>query len=422
LAEEARRAGIDCVPVFWLATQDHDLEEVNQVTIPGADAQVKRISAPTEGVRDAPVSNIKFGAEVDAAVNAVAELLGESEGVTLLRQCYRAGETFGSAFARLFAQLFGGWGVILLDASDPELSAIAEPVYASALERAEELDRKLLARGEELESAGYHQQVKVTSSSTLLFCLKDGVRVPVQRAEAGGFVVGDEKIDKNALLDRVKVSPQDFSANVLLRPVLQDHILPTLAYTGGAAETAYFAQAGVVYEALSGRITPVVPRFSATILEPKPKALLDKYGLQFTDVFEGPEAVREQLASQTLPKELQGAFEEADRKLSESMGKVRELLGKLDKTLVEAAANAAAKIAHQLESLRSRAARAELRQSEVLARHAEMLSGMLYPGKGLQEREVGAIYFIGRYGTHFLTELHETIHTDCPDHQVITLQ
>jgi bacillithiol biosynthesis cysteine-adding enzyme BshC len=422
LAEEARKAGIDCVPVFWLATQDHDLEEVNQVGIPGPDAQFKKISAPTEGVTDAPVSNIKLGPEVDTAVNAVAELLGESDGTTLLRECYRAGETFGSAFGRLFARLFGDWGVILLDASDPELNAIAQPVYASALERSEELNQKLLARGKELESAGYHQQVKVTSSSTLLFCLQDGARVPVHRASSDGFIVGDVKLDKDDLLGRVKASAQDFSANVLLRPVVQDYILPTLAYTGGAAETAYFAQAGVVYEALSGRVTPVIPRFSASILEPKSKALLDKYNLQFTDILQGPEAVREQLASQTLPQDLQGAFEEADRALSGSMAKVRELLGKLDKTLVEAAANAGSKITHQLENLRSRAARAELRQSEVLARHAEMLSNMLYPGKGLQEREVGAIYFIGRYGTQFLGELYQAIHPDCPDHQVITLQ
>ena len=422
LAEEARKAGIECVPVFWLATQDHDLDEVNQVGIPSADAQLKKITAPAQGVTDAPVSNIKLGPEVDAAVNAVAELLGESDGITLLRESYRAGETFGSAFGRLFARLFGNWGVILLDASDPELNAVAAPIYASALERSEELDQKLLSRGKELEAAGYHQQVKVTSSSTLLFYLKDGARVPVHRDGSGGFVVGDEKIDKDDLLGRLKASPKDFSANVLLRPVVQDYILPTLAYTGGAAETAYFAQAGVVYEALAGRVTPVIPRFSATILEPKPKALLDKYELQFTEVLQGPEAVREQLASQTLPKELQGAFEEADRNLTDSMTKVRELLGKLDKTLVEAATNASSKIAHQLESLRSRAARAELRHSEVLTRHAEMLSNMLYPAKDLQEREVGAIYFIGRYGTQFLSELHEAIHTDCPDHQVITLQ
>jgi bacillithiol synthase len=422
LAEEATKAGVNCVPVFWLATQDHDLAEVNQVSIPGAEAQLKKISAPTEGVTDAPVADVELGSEIEAAINAVTELLGESEATALLRGSYRPGETFGAAFARLFAQLFGEWGVILLDPSDPELNALATPVYAAAVDRAEELDEKLLIRGKELEAAGYHQQVKVTASSTLLFALRDGARVPVQRsASSGNFGFSDEPIEKQELLQRIQSAPQDFSANVLLRPVVQDFLLPTLAYTGGAAETAYFAQAGVVYEALAGRVTPIVPRFTATVLEPKPQALLDKYGLQFTDVLRGPEWTRERLASRTLPKELQSALDDADNSLKESMTKVTDLLGRLDKTLVEASQNAASKIAHQLETLRSRAARAELRQSEILARHADMLSNLLYPGKALQERQLSAIYFIGRYGIQFLRDLHQVIHVDCPDHQLISL-
>ena len=97
-------------------------------------------------------------------------------------------------------------------------------------------------------------------------------------------------------------SPQDFSANVLLRPVIQDYLLPTLAYTGGSAEVAYFAQVAVVYEGLLGRVTPIVPRFSATIVEAKPKGLLERYGLRLPDLFHGPETLREQMASRTLPQ------------------------------------------------------------------------------------------------------------------------
>jgi uncharacterized protein YllA (UPF0747 family) len=176
----------------------------------------------------------------------------------------------------------------------------------------------------------------------------------------------------------------------------------------------------VVYEVLAGRVTPVVPRFSATVLESKPQALLEKYGMQLTDIIRGPESVRESLASQTLPRDLQSAFDDATGTVIKSMARVTELLGNLDKTLVEAASNASSKMTHQLESLRSRAARAELRQSEVLARHADILSNLLYPGKALQERQVASIYFIGRYGQQFLRDLHEAIHIDCPDHQVLT--
>ena len=261
------------------------------------------------------------------------------------------------------------WGVILLDAADPEFHHITEPIYRAAVERAGQLDEALLARGKALEGAGYHQQVKVTPSSTLLFTLRNGARVPVHRRvnENGSaeFLIEGERISQLDLLNRVASSPQDFSANVLLRPVIQDYLLPTLAYTGGSAEVAYFAQAAVVYEALLGRVTPIVPRFSATIVEPKPKTLLDRYGLRLPDLFDGPEKLREQMASRTLPKELQSAFDQAEKSLEKALSAIRDGLARLDSTLVEAATNAASKMQHQLTQLRAKAARAELRQTEV---------------------------------------------------------
>jgi bacillithiol biosynthesis cysteine-adding enzyme BshC len=421
LAEEASRAGVDCVPIFWLATQDHDLEEVNHVSVPGLDAVLTRISAPAVGIPDAPVANMKLGAEIEASINLVAEMLGESEGVELLRAAYRAGETFGSAFAKLFAQLFGEWGMILCDASDPELNAIAAPIYTAAIERAEQLAQKLKMRGSELEIAGYHQQVKVAPSATLLFALKDGARSSVQRGPSGEFSVGGERLDKQQLIERIQAKPRGFSANVLLRPVVQDYLLPTLAYTGGVSEITYFAQVSVVFETIGERVTPIVPQFSATVVEPKTHALLQKYQMKLADIIKGPEAVREQLSAQSLPPGLKSAFDKTDADLGRSLANLSHHLGKLDKTLIKASSNAGSKIAHQICSLRSRAARAELRHSEVLARHADCLSNLLFPKKALQDRQVGSMYFIGRYGKQFLRDVHQEMHFDCFDHQVLTL-
>jgi len=425
LAEQATRSGIDCVPVFWLATEDHDLEEINHISIPGSDGSVQKLTAPTQGLPDAPVGTLRFGAEIQAVVEAAIELLGPFEISDFLREAYRPGETFGSAFARLFARLFADWGVILLDAADPEFHQIAEPIYRAAIERAAELDEALLARGKALEAAGYDQQVKVTPSSTLLFTLRNGARVPVHRRLNGNgtvdFLIEEERISQAELLGRVASLPQDFSANVLLRPVIQDYLLPTLAYTGGSAEVAYFAQAAVVYDALLGRVTPVVPRFSATIVEPKPKGLLERYGLRLPDLFHGPETLREHMASRTLPKELQSAFDQAEASLEKSLAAIREGLARLDSTLVDSATNAASKMQHQLTQLRSRAARAELRQTEVLSRHAELLSNLLYPGKALQEREIAGLYFVARHGTEFLRDMYDAIRPDCLDHQMISM-
>jgi len=426
LANEATVAGVDCVPVFWLATSDHDLAEINHVSIPRGDGSLKKLEATTHGLRDAPVGTVTFGEEIDSLVNAAAGLLGESEVAGLLREAYRPGETFGSAFARLFTKLFADWGVILLDGSDAELHAIAEPMYRAAIERSAELDDAVLARGQQLEAAGYHQQVKVTESSTLLFTLHDGARVPVYRrgnrdSSDMAFVVGHESISQAELLRRIATSPQLFSPNVLLRPVVQDYLLPTLAYTGGSSEVAYFAQADVVYRALLGRATPIVPRFSATVVEPKLQGLLERYGVTLRDLFHGPDALRENLASRTLPQDVQAAFNHADLAVDKSMAAIRDSLARLDQTLVDSAANASSKIHHQLNQLRARAARAELRQSEILGRHAELLSNTLYPEKTLQEREIAGIHFVARHGSQLLRDLYDAIHPDCLDHQVISL-
>jgi bacillithiol synthase len=420
-AAEAKKLGIDCVPVFWLATEDHDLEEVNQVHLPGAEGNLEKLSSSAHDGKDAPVGNIRFGPEINEITARAKELLGESEISTLLAECYRPDENFGVAFAKLFARIFAEQGVILLDSSDPELDAIAAPLYREVIERARELNRALLQRDQELQAAGYHQQVRITETSTPLFAIRDGSRIPLHMMSPEQFQIGKTDVSKAELLQMAQNSPQVFSPNVLLRPVVQDYLLPTLAYVGGAAEVAYFAQVGTVYQALAGRVTPILPRFSATLIEPKAQGLLQKYELTFADLFHGQEALRERIGSHLLDAKLQTSFEQAQLSVTRSMAAITESLEHLDKTLVESAKNAESKMLHQLESLRSRAARAELRQSEVAERHARLLSNALYPDKTLQEREFAGAYFLAKHGRELLDNLLATINPDCVDHQLVTL-
>jgi bacillithiol biosynthesis cysteine-adding enzyme BshC len=421
LTQEARKLGIDAVPVFWLATEDHDFEEVNQVQMPGADGKLETLVSGARTKPDAPVGTISFGPEIEQAVARTAELLGDSEVTKLLRECYRPGENFGSAFAKLFTRLFADFGVILLDGSDPELDRIAAPLYSAAIERAPQITQSLLDRDARLHAAGYHQQVKVTDSSTLLFAMRDGMRVPIHRAKTGDFLVGEEKVSRQRLLEAAAKSPQSFSPNVLLRPVVQDYLLPTLTYIGGSAEVAYFAQSAAVYEALADRKTPVLSRFSATLIEPKVKALLDKYRLTIPEIFEGPEVLRETIGARRLPPNLQNSFEKAAAGVESSMKAVRESLAELDKTLIESAENAESKMLYQIQNLRARAARAELRHSEVIQRHSELISNSLYPGKELQERGFAGIYFLAKHGRELMNGLLDAMHPDCLDHQIVEL-
>jgi bacillithiol biosynthesis cysteine-adding enzyme BshC len=425
LAAEATALGVDCVPVFWLATEDHDLAEVNHVSLATAGGAPERVAIETHAPVDAPIGTINFGPEIAAVMDRAVSLLGDSELTEWLRDSYREGETLGSGFARLFARLLAEWGVILLDPADKDFHDLAKPLFRAAIERAPELDEALLARGKAIEAAGYHQQVKVTAATTLLFEVKNGVRTALRRKGNGTgaeFVAGHEKLSTRQLLDRIDAAPENFNPNVLFRPVVQDYLLPTLVYTGGAAEVAYFAQVGVVYEELLGRVTPVLPRFSATLLEPKTERILNRYKLGLPDVFQGPEKLRELIASQSLPADLQSRFEDAYASVEKSMINLRESIGHLDSTLIGAADGTRTAMWHQINRLHMRTARAELFRNDVISRHADALSNALFPNKILQEREIAGVSFVARYGPGLLATLYEKIHTDCHDHQLISVQ
>jgi bacillithiol biosynthesis cysteine-adding enzyme BshC len=431
LAEEATTAGVDCVPVFWLATEDHDLAEVNHVALLSEQGVPERFAVEAnafdgQAVADAPVGTVKFGPEISAVVERAAGLLGDSEVATWLREAYRPGESLGSAFGLLFAKLFAEWGVILLDPADKDFHEVAKPLFRSAVKRAAELDEALLARGKAIEAAGYHQQVKVTAASTLLFEIRNGARTVVRRRSNGEngaeFAVGEERVSAEELMERIEKAPENFNPNALFRPVVQDFLLPTLVYTGGAAEVAYFAQAAVVYKKMLGRVTPILPRFSATLVEAKAERLLTRYELSLPEVLQGPEKVREAIAARSLPADLQGRFEEAYASVEKSMTALRESIGKLDSTLVDTAESARESMGHQIDRLQARVARAESLRNEVISRHADALNHPLFPNKSLQEREVAGVSFVARYGVELLANLYRQIHTDCHDHQVIEVQ
>ena len=420
LAAKAEESGVPCVPVFWLATEDHDLDEVNHTWLPTTDGNLVELRTTSSAGEDAPVGNVRFGDEISAVVAQAGELLGASEITDALQRSYRPGESMGSAFGKLFAEIFREWGVILIDAYDPEFHRIAEPIYRAAIEQAGELDRLLLERGNQLESAGYHQQVKVTNTSTLLFEIKDGRRTVVQRAN-DHFKVDDERCTRQELLQRIASSPETFSANVLLRPIVQDYLLPTLAYTGGPAEVAYFAQVAVVYQRLLSRVTPVLPRFSATIVASHQTKLLDKYSLNLTDLFHGEEKLRVLMSQKALPPSMQSDFADAVRAITNAMGKIRGDLQQLDPTLLDAANTAESKMKYQVQQLEARAARAQLTRNEVIERHARQLSTHLFPNKDLQEREIAGVFFLAKHGFEVLHSLYEAARKDCPDHQIIFL-
>ena len=277
IARDLTEQGIDAVPVFWMATEDHDLDEVRRVSF-FDDGKLVKFELPANVGNLAPVGRIPLGSgDRGLAIGGHWRLLGAQEPgsvAQILSECYTPDETYGSAFGKLFARLLAASGLILLDPLDLRLHQIAEPIFAKAIEQRDSLEEQLLDRGKALEKADYGAQVKVSSRSTVLFHISRDGRQAIT-SDAGKFESGGKSWTKAELLAAIHDEPENFSPNALLRPVVQDFLLPTVAYIGGPSEISYFAQSEVLYRNLLGRMPVMLPRAGFTLVDTKAQRLAE---------------------------------------------------------------------------------------------------------------------------------------------------
>jgi bacillithiol synthase len=401
-AQVLSRKGVSAVPVFWLATEDHDVDEVRHVTC-FQEGELLRFQLPKPGQEAVPVGRIRLGPEVDELVRRVQPLLGETFG-NLIQETYTPAATYSSAFAGLFARIFADFGLILLDPLDSRLHQIAAPVLREALACRDELNDQLLGRGKELEKAGYEPQVKVTPRSTLLFSLATGKR-EVMSAANGNFTSGNLSLPREEWIKRVEAEPENFSPNAILRPVVQDFLLPTVAYFGGPSEIAYFAQSQVLYEKLLGRMPVLLPRADFTLVDPKAERLLKKYHLAVEDVWKGSESLRKRMYNSVVPKNLAREFDYDLRHVEKSLKKLHKAIAKVDPTIQGTIARAEKRIRYQIEKLRHKTGAALDRHEKLIAQHERFLENLLYPQKGLQSRDLCFFPFLARWGSGGWQEL-----------------
>lgn len=399
--------GVDAVPIFWIATEDHDLAEVNQSHwLHRGEIETLRV-APAAHDEGRSVGALPLGRAATHVARRAIELLEgpESDALAdLIEKAVRPEETFASSFAKLMADVFAGRGLILLDPRAPELHRLAAPLFRGAITQRADLTAKLLARGKALEKAGFHVQVKVTETSTPLFLNVEDKRVALrQRGEK--LAAGERTFSEAELLAHLDAHPENFSGNALFRPVVQDALLPTAAFIVGPAETAYLAQSEVLYREVLGRMPVVLPRASFTIVEPHVARLLKKYGLKVEDVLAGPAKVRRHLERSALPAGLAARFAKSEKELRALLKKLTPAVTKLDKTLQGAAATAERKMLFQFAKLRDKAARARAFRSSVLAQHEQMLVNSLAPHKAPQERTWSMLPLLARHGLALLDEL-----------------
>jgi bacillithiol synthase len=401
-AEDLSRTGLDAVPVFWMATEDHDVDEVRHTTW-FHDGKLHRFELPKLAAEAQPVGRIHLGDQISRLVQDAEPSLGQTFG-EILRESYTPVATYSSAFARLFARLFEDFGLILLDPLDDRLHRLAAPILRQALVDRDELNELLLKRGRELQHAGYAVQVNVTSRSTLLFSLCGGQRQVISSAN-GQFVSGKKSAPREEWLRQAEAEPQCFSPNAIFRPVVQDYLLPTVAYFGGPAETAYYAQSQVIYEKLLGRMPVILPRADFTLVDPKALRILKKYHLQVEDAWQGKQQLLKRMQSANVPKKLAREFDGNLRRLEKSFLHLHKAIAKVDPTIQGSIARTEKRIRYQLENLRQKAGASLDRHDRIVQQHAEFLENLLYPQKGLQSRDLCFLPFLARWGSGALHEL-----------------
>jgi bacillithiol biosynthesis cysteine-adding enzyme BshC len=401
-AETLTRDGVNAVPIFWMATEDHDVDEVRHVTW-FHEGELQRFELPRPEQDAVPVGRVRLGAEIDELVRRAQPILGETFG-NYLHETYIPKATYGSAFAGLFARIFADFGLILLDPLDDRLHQVAAPILREALACRDELNDDLLGRGKALEKAGYDPQVKVTSRSTLLFSQTTGKR-EVITASNGTFTSGNLTLPREEWLKLVESQPENFSPNAILRPVMQDYLLPTVAYFGGPSEIAYFAQSQALYQKLLERMPVLLPRADFTLVDPKAERILKKYHLKVEDVWCGSESLRKRMYNSVVPKKLAREFDDDLQHIEKRLKKLHKAIAKVDPTIQGTIARAEKRIRYQIEKLRHKTGAALDRHEKQIEQHRKFLENLLYPQKGLQSRDLCFLPFLARWGSGGLYEL-----------------
>jgi bacillithiol biosynthesis cysteine-adding enzyme BshC len=418
IARELSERGTPAVPVFWIATEDHDFAEVDHAWVFGPARQPLKMQVESPAAAGSkPVGSIAIrDFPVDDLRTALAGLPYADDAAAMVERAYQPGQTMGAAFAAFLKELFAPYGLLVIDPMEPALRRIAAPMLREAVERMPELTEALMVRSKELEARGYHAQVLVDKTTSLVFLLHDGQRLGLRRSN-GGFVAPHRRLTTAELAQQ----GCDLSPNALLRPLMQDYLLPTAAYVGGPAELAYLAQSQVLYTRLLGRQPAAFPRACFTLIDSRSHKRMAKYRLGPTDLFGGESKLHDTIAARLVPDRLRSRLDDTKAAFARAFDALKADLDQFDPTLASALGTSRRKIEYQAEKITRKTATQIMARDEQAVRDAKMLNGLVFPEKHLQERFYSIVPFLAEFGPGLIDELYSAVRVECPDHQFVVV-
>lgn len=422
----------DFVPIFWLEAEDHDYDEVSSVTILVGN-ETKTLCYDEKNYAERKMlGRTRFSEGIEPFVNEVLSLLPTSdfkeELASLIQTSYKQGETFLTAFAKFMGALFKDDGLVFLSSDDAKFKSLVKDVFIKEFETFPKNSEEVIAQSARLEDEGYEAQAKVKPIN-FYWIDEQGKRWRLEASNEKYFQLkpSREEVLKTVLMETVYNAPEKLSPNVILRPIVQDKALPTLAYVAGPSEVAYWAQLKRAYQFFNVNMPLVVPRASLTVVEQKISKVFEKFGSEFRTAryeqfFSKKESLLKEYIATHSEINLDRIFENVEAEVKASMKTLEESLRRLDPSLLQTMETAQGKMLFQLSHLKEKAFRAQKQKQSEFLNQMEKCEANLLPLGKLQERALNVIYFLNKYGFSFIRTVQEAIEaSDWTKHIVVEL-
>ena len=425
LAERVRTEHqVPAVAVFWVDAEDHDWDEVKTCGVFDADHAPRSVSiGDVPGAHAGPVARVRLNDTIDGALSELESKLPATEFTPALldelRRCYQPGTGMADAFSRWLEHVLGPRGLVVFDSSDPAAKPLVAGVFVREIAHPGEAAHLAAEAGAALAARGYHAQVTPHTDSLSLFHINAG-RDTIKIA-ADGFQVGGDTQSGAALLERAQQNPAEFSPNVLLRPIVQDTLFPTACYVAGPSELAYLGQLRRVYDAFEVPMPLIQQRATATIVDSNAMRFLSKHDVALEALRAQDEAALNDLLIAQLPTSVEVAMQVAGDTVEQRMDALARELARIDATLEGAARSTASRMQDDLKKLHTKVVQAAKRKDETLRRQFHHARAQAFPGGHPQEREIGFVTFLNKYGPALVDRLLEALPPEMGQHWVITI-